>query len=123
MPHDSRPRPSISRRLFLGGSAATLSAAPAMATSALPCAISAAAIAAASSPDAQPVDTVTRRASSFRLFTTPLPTMWGMLCTAIHDAGGFSRILAVEHARLQVLPRGADRRVFEDTAVTIYRAG
>ena len=27
MPHDSRPRSSLSRRLFLGGSAATLSAA------------------------------------------------------------------------------------------------
>jgi 16S rRNA (guanine966-N2)-methyltransferase len=34
----------------------------------------------------------------------------------------FSRILAVEHARTHELPRGAHRRVFEETAVTIYRA-
>jgi 16S rRNA (guanine966-N2)-methyltransferase len=34
---------------------------------------------------------------------------------------GFSRILAVEHARTHDLPKGAHRRVFEDTAVTIYR--
>lgn len=32
----------------------------------------------------------------------------------------FSRLLAVEHARTHELPRGAQRRVFDDTAVTIY---
>ena len=33
----------------------------------------------------------------------------------------FSRILAVEHATDHELPRGYDKRIFEDTAVTIYR--
>lgn len=33
----------------------------------------------------------------------------------------FSRILAVEHAVEHVLPRGWDKRIFEETAVTIYR--
>jgi 16S rRNA (guanine966-N2)-methyltransferase len=33
----------------------------------------------------------------------------------------FARILAVEHARTHALPAGGRRRVFEDTAVTIYR--
>lgn len=33
----------------------------------------------------------------------------------------FSRVLAVEHARTHQLPPGATRRVFDDTAVTIYR--
>jgi 16S rRNA (guanine966-N2)-methyltransferase len=35
-------------------------------------------------------------------------------------AGGFSRILAVEHDRAHELPAGARRRVFADTAVSIY---
>ena len=34
----------------------------------------------------------------------------------------FARVLAVEHARTHDLPRGADRRTFEDSAITIYRA-
>lgn len=34
----------------------------------------------------------------------------------------FSRILAVEHARTHQLPRGGSRQVFEEIAVTIYRA-
>jgi 16S rRNA (guanine966-N2)-methyltransferase len=34
----------------------------------------------------------------------------------------FSAILAVEHARGHDLPRGAQRRTFDETAVTIYRA-
>jgi 16S rRNA (guanine966-N2)-methyltransferase len=34
----------------------------------------------------------------------------------------FSRVLAVEHARTHALPRGALHRVFDDTAITIYRA-
>ena len=34
----------------------------------------------------------------------------------------FARVLAVEHARTHALPPGATRRVFEDTAFTIYRA-
>jgi 16S rRNA (guanine966-N2)-methyltransferase len=34
----------------------------------------------------------------------------------------FSGILAVEHARDHDLPRGSQRRTFDDTAVTIYRA-
>ena len=33
----------------------------------------------------------------------------------------FAKILAVEHAATHALPEGALRRVFEDTAVTIYR--
>ena len=33
----------------------------------------------------------------------------------------FSRVLAVEHAVTHKLPSGADRRVFEESAVTIYR--
>ena len=33
----------------------------------------------------------------------------------------FSRILAVEHARGHELPRGVERKLFEETAVTIYR--
>ena len=37
-------------------------------------------------------------------------------------AGRFSRILAVEHARTHAVPMGTMRRVFEDTAVTIYRS-
>jgi 16S rRNA (guanine966-N2)-methyltransferase len=36
-------------------------------------------------------------------------------------ANCFSRVLAVEHARTHDLPRGALRRTFEDTSVTIYR--
>lgn len=35
-------------------------------------------------------------------------------------AGCFSRILAVEHDRTHELPPGAKRRVFDDTAVSIY---
>lgn len=34
----------------------------------------------------------------------------------------FSRVLAVEHAKTHDLPRGALRRTFEDTAITLYRA-
>jgi len=34
---------------------------------------------------------------------------------------GFSRILAVEHAREHALPAGGVRRIFDDTAITIYR--
>lgn len=34
----------------------------------------------------------------------------------------FARILVAEHERAQQVPRGADRRVFEETAVTIYRS-
>lgn len=37
------------------------------------------------------------------------------------QARKFSRILAVEHATDHVLPRGYDKRIFEDSAVTIYR--
>ena len=33
----------------------------------------------------------------------------------------FSRVLAVEHARIHDLPAGGKRRVLEETAVTIYR--
>ncbi len=35
-------------------------------------------------------------------------------------AGRFSRILAVEHHRTHVLPRGTRRREFGDTIVTVY---
>ncbi len=34
----------------------------------------------------------------------------------------FARILVAEHARDHELPDGATRRLFEDTAVTVYRA-
>lgn len=33
----------------------------------------------------------------------------------------FARILAVEHARTHELPPSAERRLFDDTAVTLYR--
>ncbi len=33
----------------------------------------------------------------------------------------FSPILAIEHERKHVLPIGAERRIFGDTAITIYR--
>ena len=33
----------------------------------------------------------------------------------------FSRVLAVEHARTHDLPKGAVTRVYEDSAITIYR--
>src|ERR1043165_5436580 len=33
---------------------------------------------------------------------------------------GFSRVLAVEHARSHTLPAGREQRTFEDTSVTIY---
>ena len=36
-------------------------------------------------------------------------------------ASGFARILVAEHARTHELPQGASRRVFDDTAITIYR--
>lgn len=36
-------------------------------------------------------------------------------------ASKFSRILAVEHARTHDLPKGAQRKTFDDSAVTIYR--
>jgi 16S rRNA (guanine966-N2)-methyltransferase len=32
----------------------------------------------------------------------------------------FSRVLAVEHARTHELPKGAQRKTFDDTAITIY---
>ena len=34
----------------------------------------------------------------------------------------FARVLAIEHATDHVLPRPFDRRIFEDSAVSIYRA-
>jgi 16S rRNA (guanine966-N2)-methyltransferase len=36
--------------------------------------------------------------------------------------GRFARVLAAEHARGHVLPPGAERLTFDDTAVTVYRA-
>lgn len=33
----------------------------------------------------------------------------------------FARVLAVEHARSHAIPAGAERRIFEDTAITVYR--
>jgi 16S rRNA (guanine966-N2)-methyltransferase len=38
------------------------------------------------------------------------------------DACRFSRVLAVEHAASHALPRGAHRRTFEDSAITVYTA-
>jgi 16S rRNA (guanine966-N2)-methyltransferase len=38
------------------------------------------------------------------------------------QASRFSRILAVEHARVHELPRGDRQRAFDDTVVTIYTA-
>jgi 16S rRNA (guanine966-N2)-methyltransferase len=35
--------------------------------------------------------------------------------------GGFSRILAVEHARSHELPRGWTHQAFDDSAITIFR--
>src|SRR3954469_9321329 len=34
---------------------------------------------------------------------------------------GFSPVLSVEHARTHELPRGSLHRVFDDTAITVYR--
>jgi 16S rRNA (guanine966-N2)-methyltransferase len=39
------------------------------------------------------------------------------------QATRFARVLAVEHARDHALPAGALHRAFDDTMVTIYRAG
>jgi 16S rRNA (guanine966-N2)-methyltransferase len=36
------------------------------------------------------------------------------------QSSGFSRVFAVEHARDHELPKGAQRREFEESAVTIY---
>ena len=36
-------------------------------------------------------------------------------------AGRYSRVLAVEHAREHALPAGAQRRILDETAITIYR--
>jgi 16S rRNA (guanine966-N2)-methyltransferase len=36
-------------------------------------------------------------------------------------AGRFARVLAIEHARTHVVPAGAQRRMFDETVVTIYR--
>lgn len=41
----------------------------------------------------------------------------------IWRATRFSRFLAIEHARDHQLPNGIKRKMFEDSAVTIYRAG
>jgi 16S rRNA (guanine966-N2)-methyltransferase len=38
------------------------------------------------------------------------------------QATRFARVLAVEHAHDHELPRGATRRNYEETSVTIYRA-
>jgi 16S rRNA (guanine966-N2)-methyltransferase len=38
------------------------------------------------------------------------------------QATGFSRILAVEHARTHNLPRGVLHRTIDDTSITVYRA-
>ena len=43
------------------------------------------------------------------------------LVLASWRATGFTRVLAVEHARTHDVPRGAQRREFNDTIVTIYR--
>jgi len=36
-------------------------------------------------------------------------------------AGKFSRILAVEHARTHVLPKGTQKKTLDDSSITIYR--
>jgi 16S rRNA (guanine966-N2)-methyltransferase len=43
------------------------------------------------------------------------------LVLASWRATGFARVLAVEHAGTHAVPRGAQRREFNDTVVTIYR--
>ena len=43
------------------------------------------------------------------------------LVLASWQSTGFARILAVEHARTHAVPRGAQRREFNDTIITIYR--
>lgn len=47
--------------------------------------------------------------------------MLDLVITSWHDRR-FSRVLAVEHAATHELPKGAERRVFDETVVTIYRA-
>jgi 16S rRNA (guanine966-N2)-methyltransferase len=44
------------------------------------------------------------------------------LVLASWRASKFSRVLALEHTREHVLPPGGQRRTFDDTVVTIYRA-
>lgn len=43
------------------------------------------------------------------------------LVIASWQATGFSRVLAAEHAKTHDVPRGAQRREFNDTVITIYR--
>ena len=38
------------------------------------------------------------------------------------QAKPYSRILAVEHARDHALPQGAERQLFEESGITVYRA-
>ena len=38
------------------------------------------------------------------------------------QASGFARVLVIEHARTHVVPRGAQRREFDDTIVTVYKS-
>jgi 16S rRNA (guanine966-N2)-methyltransferase len=40
---------------------------------------------------------------------------------AYWTANRFARVLAVEHEKTHVIPAGALRRMFDDTAVTVYR--
>jgi len=43
------------------------------------------------------------------------------LVLASWKTAGFARILVAEHARTHKVPKGTSQRVFDDTAITIYR--
>jgi 16S rRNA (guanine966-N2)-methyltransferase len=43
------------------------------------------------------------------------------LVLASWKTSGFARILVAEHARTHKVPRGTSQRVFDDTAITVYR--
>jgi 16S rRNA (guanine966-N2)-methyltransferase len=67
------------------------------------------------------VAALTRDAYDVAFVDPPYGSKMLDLVLASWHATGFSRVLAVEHARTHAVPRGAQRREFNDTIVTIYR--
>ena len=64
---------------------------------------------------------LTRDAYDVAFLDPPYGSKMLDLVLASWEATGFARVLAVEHARTHAVPRGAQRREFNDTIVTIYR--
>ena len=64
---------------------------------------------------------LTRDAYDVAFLDPPYGSKMLDLVLASWQATGFARVLAVEHARTHAVPRGAQRREFNDTIVTIYR--